>query len=250
MRYTLLALATAASFASAQTSEIPVGKNCTPGGTKCAEGADCYAVNSMAQTVCGNFQSSCTSDKQCAFNTCNQGACNGFIASSSAAASSASATITSTPTAPGAMPAPSSTIVAPAGSLALGAECNPHVTPSQCAKDAECWASNMMLIARCGNFNAGCKVDSQCAFNSCNNGLCNGFLASSAPAAGNATMMTSATMPAASASSGPIGNGTVIASKSATPTTTGAVQFTGAASVDNAARGILALVAGAAVLAL
>jgi hypothetical protein len=32
-----------------------------------------------------------------------------------------------------------------------------------------------MLIAACGNFNAACKSDSQCAFNTCNNGLCSGL---------------------------------------------------------------------------
>jgi len=306
MHFTLLALATVASFASAQTnsSEIPlggkctpggtpcalgancyatnsmlqtvcgnfqssctsdaqcafntcnqgfcngplliaIGKECTPGGTPCALGADCYAVNSMLQTVCGNFQSSCTSDAQCAFNTCNQGFCNGFVASSSAAASSASATITSTPTSPGWRPAPSSTITAPAGSLALGAECNPYVNPGQCANDVQCWASNAGLIARCGNFNAGCKTDAQCAYNSCNNGLCNGFVASSS--AGNGTTTT---MAAPSASSGPIGNGTVIASKSPSPTTSGSVEFTGAASTDNVAGSFLAIVVGAVALAL
>jgi len=244
MRYNLLVLATAASFASAQTSEIALGKPCTVGGTPCALGAGCYAVNSMLQTVCGNFQASCTSNEQCAFNTCEGGLCSGFIATSSAAASSTSATITSTP-AQGPQPAPSSTVVAPAGSLPLGAPCNPQVKPSQCANDAECWASNMMIMARCGNFNAACKTDSQCANTSCNNGLCNGFLASSSVANG-----TTAAIPAASASSGPIGNGTVIASKSATPTTSGAVEFTGAASVEHAAGGLVAMVVGAVALAL
>ena len=137
MRYTIFTLAAAASVASAQSSSspasasptgtlIPVGEKCDPNGTPCALGANCYAVNSMLQPVCGNFQASCKNDQQCAFNTCNleQGLCNGFIASSSASSSSASATITTTPTAPGPMPAPSSTIVAPAGSLPLGAECN------------------------------------------------------------------------------------------------------------------------------
>jgi len=241
MRYNLLILAAAASFASAQTSEIGIGKPCVVGGTACANGAGCYAVNSMAQTVCGNFQASCTSNEQCAFNTCEGGFCSGMRASASPAAS---ATITSTP-AQGAQPAPSSTVTAPAGSLPLGAACNPYVKPSQCANDAQCWASNEMIMARCGNFNAACTADSQCANTSCNNGLCNGFLASSS--AGNGT---TAAVPAASASSGPAGNGTVIASQSATPTTTGSVEFTGAASVEHAAGGILAMVVGAVALAL
>jgi len=241
MRYNLLILA-AAAFASAQTSEIGLGQPCAVGGTPCALGAGCYAVNSMAQTVCGNFQASCTSNEQCAFNTCEGGLCSGFRGTSSAAASSTSATITSTP-AQGAQPAPSSTVVAPAGSLPLGAPCNPYVKPSQCANDAQCWASNEMIMARCGNFNAACTADSQCDKTSCNHGLCNGFLASSS--AGNGT--TAAT-PAASV--GPIANGTVIASMNPTATTTGTAEFTGAASAEHAAGGILAMVFGAIALAL
>jgi hypothetical protein len=49
----------------------------------CALGAQCYATNSMLQTVCGNFQASCSSNQQCAFNTCNGGFCNGLLPSSS-----------------------------------------------------------------------------------------------------------------------------------------------------------------------
>jgi hypothetical protein len=76
-----------------------------------------------------------------------------------------STTTTTTPSLP----------TAPAGTLPLGAQCDPFATPSQCAGEAQCWASNSMLIAACGNFNAACESDSQCAFNTCNNGLCNGF---------------------------------------------------------------------------
>lgn len=256
MQYTLLALATAASFASAQ-STIPLGENCDPNGTPCAGGADCYAVNSMLQTVCGNFQSSCTSDAQCAFNTCNlsDGLCNGFLATSSAASSApATSPAEASSTAPGWMPAPSPTIVAPAGSLPLGAECNPYVTPSQCANGVQCWASNAGLIAACGKFNAACERDDQCDTNTCNNGLCNGFLelsssVSSAAATMNGTMMTVPTA-APSGSAGAGGNGTVLPTGGATPTSTGSVEFTGAASVEKAAGGVVALVFGAVALAL
>ncbi|KNG51786.1 Acetyl-CoA synthetase-like protein [Stemphylium lycopersici] len=256
MQYTLLALATAATFVSAQ-STIPLGENCTPDGIPCAGGANCYATNSMLQPRCGNFQASCTSDAQCAFNTCNltDGLCNGFIAPSSTPA--APSTVASS-TAPGWMPAPSPTIVAPAGSLPLGAECNPFVEPSQCANGVQCWASNAGLIAQCGKFNAACERDDQCATNTCNNGLCNGFLAlssssslplSSAVATVNGTMMT---MPTAAPSGSAVvgGNGTVLPTGGATPTSTGSVEFTGAASVEKAAGGVVALVFGAVALAL
>lgn len=239
MRYTIVALAAVSSFASAQSPSasasligavVPVGKECTPGGTPCALGSQCYATNSMLKPVCGNFQASCTSDQQCAFNTCNGGLCNGFIASSSA---SAPAIVSSTPTG-GYSGAPSPTISAPAGSLPLGAPCNPYVTPSQCANSAQCWASNAGLIAACGNFNAACTSDAQCAYNTCNNGICNGFKASSSSqgamtsASGNAT----ATVQPSRAATG-----------SATKST-GAAQFTGAASAANVASSFMAIVLG------
>ena len=97
-----------------------------------------------------------------------------------------------------------------------------------------------MLIAKCGNFNAACTTDAQCAYNSCNNGLCNGFIASSKPA--NATAMS----PTPSA---PAGNATVHPT-GATPTSTRAVQFTGAAAVANVASGAFAMVVGAVAMAL
>lgn len=251
MQYTLFALATAGLFTAAQCAEaspigsvIPIGQNCTPGGTPCAIGANCYAVNSMLQPVCGNFQASCQNDQQCAFNTCNGGFCNGFLASSSSAASSAPASpvITSTPTGQGPMPAPSSTVSAAPGSLPLGAECNPFVKPSQCVNGVQCWASNAMLIARCGNFNAECETDAQCAYNTCSGGLCRGFRASSSGAA----VGTMAPMP--SASSGPAGNATLHPTGGATPTTTGTVQFTGAASAQKVVGGVFAFVFGAVAL--
>jgi hypothetical protein len=252
MQYTVFALATAGFFTVAQCAEaspagsvIPIGQNCSPGGTPCANGASCYAVNSMLQTVCGNFQASCQNDQQCAFNTCNGGFCNGFLASSSSAASSAASSapaspaVTSTPTGQGPMPAPSSTVSAAPGSLPLGAECNPFVKPSQCIDGVQCWASNSMLIARCGNFNAECKTDAQCAYNTCSDGLCRGVRVSSSGAA----VGTIAPMP--SASSGPVGNATLHPTGGATPTTTGTPLFTGAASAQKVAGGAFAMVLGA-----
>ncbi|KAJ5038986.1 uncharacterized protein L3040_006659 [Drepanopeziza brunnea f. sp. 'multigermtubi'] len=144
------------------TVYLPLGANCSPNSTPCANGANCYAVNSMLQPRCGNFQSSCTSDDQCAFNTCNEGLCNGFIASSSTSSAAATAQPTSTPT-----------IVY----LPLGANCSPNSTP--CANGANCYAVNSMLQPRCGNFQSSCTSNDQCAFNTCVDGLCSGFLATS-----------------------------------------------------------------------
>lgn len=253
MHYLILALATAVSCVSAQNlssapsatptligAVVQLGEACTPGGTQCALGAQCYATNSMLQPRCGNFQAACTSDQQCAYNTCNlqQGLCNGFLSSSSSSASSSastrgSATITST-SAGGYTPAPSSTVTAIPGSLPVGAECNAFANPSQCVAGVQCWASNAGLIARCGNFNAACSSNAQCAYNTCNNGLCNGFLSSSSS---NATATVQPT-----GSSRLTGSATRTGSATAT---TSMVQFTGAASVANVAGGVLAIVFGA-----
>jgi hypothetical protein len=241
MQYSILALATAASYVSAQSlstpsasasaigAVVPVGGACDPKSTVCALGSSCYAVNSDLKTYCGNFQAQCTSNQQCAFNTCNGGFCNGLLSSSS----SASATVTSTSVG-GYTPAPSSTVTAPAGSLPLGAECDAQANPSQCTAGVQCWASNAGLIASCGNFNAACSSDAQCAYNTCNNGLCSGFRSSGA---GNATSTVQPT-------------GSLRPSGSATATTTSAAQFTGAASVANVANGVAAVVLGAVALVL
>ncbi|KAF1930582.1 uncharacterized protein M421DRAFT_3620 [Didymella exigua CBS 183.55] len=244
MQYTLFTLlAAAASLASAQSSSsvgqvIPIGGNCVPNGTPCAMGASCYATNSMLQTVCGNFQASCTSNQQCAFNTCNGGLCNGFLASSSA--SSAMPTMTSASSSTGGFqPRPSSTVTAAAGTLPLGAECNASAAQSQCGAGVQCYASNSGLIPSCGNFNAACTSNSQCAFNTCNGGLCNGFLASSA---GNGTATASRSM---TASHSATGTGSMAASR-----TSSMAEFTGAATVATMVPEIMAVMLGVAAWAL
>ena len=203
-----------------------------------------------------------------------------FASAQTTSSSSLSSFITSgvsTPTNQGPMPAPSPTIVAPAGSLPLGAECNPFVTPSQCANGVQCWASNAMLIAQCGNFNAECDSDAQCAYNICSGGLCRGFKPSSEFPVMSSTSLD--VMPALSTVTGPIApmpsgtmehmpsgivpphmiNGTMtmvptgtgaMSTRPANATSTGAPQFTGAAAVDNVAGGVMAIVFGAVAWAL
>ncbi|KAF8865816.1 hypothetical protein BDZ45DRAFT_683811 [Acephala macrosclerotiorum] len=80
------------STSPAQTGTVALGGQCSSS-ADCAGGANCYAVNSMLITRCGNFQASCSSDAQCAFNTCNNGLCNGFKPSTTT-----SATPSATPT--------------------------------------------------------------------------------------------------------------------------------------------------------
>ncbi|KAK6345338.1 hypothetical protein TWF718_007256 [Orbilia javanica] len=181
MRSSIFVLATALAYVSAQGASgapeptvtaapgtLKLGDECATT-EQCAGTAECWASNAMLIRRCGNFNASCKSDADCAFNSCNNGLCNGFISSS--ATSSTPATEI-----PGPSGAPEPTVTAAPGTLKLGDEC---ATTEQCAGGAECWASNVMLIRRCGNFNAGCKSDSQCAFNSCNNGLCNGLILTS-----------------------------------------------------------------------
>ncbi|OSS52215.1 hypothetical protein B5807_02423 [Epicoccum nigrum] len=216
--------ASSASPSASQTpigAVVPVGSNCDPKGTMCALGSQCYATNSMLQTVCGNFQASCTSDQQCAFNTCQNGFCAGFKASSS----SASPTPTSSAT--------SSASQTPIGAVVpVGSNCDPKGT--MCALGAQCYAVNSMLQPVCGNFQASCTSDQQCAFNKCNGGFCNGFIASSSMAS-NGT---------ATGSMKPTGTGSGSASK-----TSGLAEFTGAA-VANVVPELMAVALGVAAWAL
>ncbi|KAH7412847.1 hypothetical protein BKA64DRAFT_770634 [Cadophora sp. MPI-SDFR-AT-0126] len=149
------------------TVYLPLGADCNPDSTPCANGANCYATNSMLQPRCGNFQASCSNDSQCAFNTCNQGLCNGFIASTTSTTSMQSTSTTSST---------QSTSTSTTVYLPLGADCSQDSTT--CANGAQCYATNSMLQPRCGNFQSACISDAQCAFNICNQGFCNGFLAS------------------------------------------------------------------------
>lgn len=218
MQYSIITvLATAATLASATTTSVstaspigavvPVGSNCDPKGTMCALGSQCYATNSGLQTVCGNFQASCTSDQQCAFNTCQSGFCAGLKASS--ASPSASQT--------------------PIGAVVpVGSNCDPKGT--MCALGASCYAVNSMLQPVCGNFQASCTSDQQCAFNKCNGGFCNGPLVSSSMAS-NGT---------ATGSMKPTGTGSGSASK-----TSGLAEFTGAA-VANVVPELMAVALGVA----
>ncbi|KAH7348527.1 kinase-like domain-containing protein [Rhexocercosporidium sp. MPI-PUGE-AT-0058] len=215
------------STASAQPTQtstmvyLPLGADCNPNSTPCANGVDCYATNYMLQPRCGNFQAICASDSQCAFNTCQNGLCNGFIASTSTttntqtASSTTSALSYSTSTtntqtirsATSASPSSTPTTVY----LPLGADCSPDSTP--CANGAQCYATNSMLQPRCGNFQSECTTDAQCAFNTCNQGLCNGFIASdSSSAAGTATsnVASSATNPTSLEGNSPVQSTAVI----------------------------------------
>lgn len=220
----------------------------------CALGSSCYATNSGLIPVCGNFQAQCTSNQQCAFNTCNQGFCNGVIASSS----------------PSASPTPIGQVVP------VGGNCTPGGV--MCALGSQCYATNSGLQTRCGNFQAQCTSNQQCAFNTCNQGFCNGVLPSSSGSVSAPARSSSAAPPARSSSaasparsssaappavssrpavvSPPAGNATVTRTPTVAPTgpaasrTTAPAVYTGAASVMNLAGGAMAMLFGGIAFAL
>jgi len=212
MRSSLLALTAALAAANAQSIQptpsssiavapgsLQLGATCASD-AQCANGAKCYAVNSMLYKSCGNFQAVCSSDSQCAYNTCQGGFCSGFLPSSAYLAATASSTKAATASSTvSAQSAPSSTIVAAAGSLPLAAEC---ATSEQCANGAKCYAVNAMEITTCGSFQAECSSDSQCAYNTCQNGFCSGFKPSSpsVTATRSSTSMVSSTATATASS--------------------------------------------------
>ncbi|KAF1976966.1 hypothetical protein BU23DRAFT_565619 [Bimuria novae-zelandiae CBS 107.79] len=234
MQYLYLTLAAVASFASAQTtstaSSCPAPgatdsqgqyscnpAHAYPSGQQCLLVDGCYFLSStLASSSSSAPPASSSSACPAPGATDSQGrySCNpahqypsgqscllvdGCYFLSSTLPSSASSAPTSAPT-------------APAGSLPLGAQCDPFQDPSPCAGGAQCWASNAGLIAACGNFNAACEINAQCAFNTCNNGLCNGLLPSGSS---NATSV----LPS---STGGYYTGT--------PTATAPPEFSGAAS--------------------
>lgn len=214
MRSSFLTVAAAVAVVNAQGAQpapsstvvaapgtLPLGADCA-NTEQCAGGAQCYASNFMQITQCGKYNAECQNDSQCATNFCAGGLCSGPLPQSEwlmptslqnlpASTATSSVVASSTSSAEGIQPAPSSTVVAAAGSLPLGAEC---ANTEQCAGGAECFASTAWLIKSCGKFNAACSNDSQCATNTCNNGLCNGFLASSAYLASTASSTASGMM--------------------------------------------------------
>jgi hypothetical protein len=128
---------------------VSLGAACTPSSTVCANGAQCYAVNSMLIPLCGNFQWACTSDVQCTFKARVSGSCSGILSSSAASSTTYNPTSTSTSTSTS---QPASTSLT--GTLSLGAACTPSSTV--CTNGAQCYAVNSMLIPRCGSFQAEC----------------------------------------------------------------------------------------------
>lgn len=150
-------------------TNLPLGAACDPAlPGACANGVNCYASNYMLMPRCGNTQSTCSRDDQCAYQDCLGGLCSGPPVFKSLTSSTAAPTTTST-----AGPAK------PTGTnLPLGADCDPAL-PNACANGVNCYATNFMLMPRCGNFQASCRTNADCAYNTCNGGLCNGFLPSS-----------------------------------------------------------------------
>ncbi|CAD0089691.1 unnamed protein product [Aureobasidium vineae] len=157
----------------ADPGTLPLGAECA-NTEQCAGGAECFASTAWLIKSCGKFNAACSNDSQCATNTCNNGLCNGFLASSAYLANTASTTASGMMSV---MPVPTgSTSSASSGqNIALGKSCN---ATSQCANGAECTVSSAYQEAAagmiCGPFNATCTDSSQCSYNSCFNSRCIG----------------------------------------------------------------------------
>ena len=108
----------------------------------------------------------------------------------------------------------------------------------------QCWGSTAFTIKGCGKFNAACTNDSQCATNTCNNGICNGVLASESWLGSKTSsvpvLSTLAVVP--TGTGGLVGTGT-----QSSPTSTGSqLAVTNAASKRSVGGGVVAAVAIAA----
>lgn len=216
-----------------------LGQTCSDS-KECKNGAQCWGTTADTIRACGNFNAACDDDSQCAFNTCSSnGLCSGFLDPSSNTTSTTSEASTLSSTAatsslivgtPGSQPSGQAPITAPAGSLDLGQTCSDD---RQCKNGANCWGSTAFTIRVCGNFNAACSDDSQCAFNTCSsNGLCSGFLASQTTSA----VITSPTGGSSAAVNGSSANAT----GGMKPSPSSAVPFEGTASRLSSAGGVVA----------
>lgn len=203
-------------------TNLPLGEACDPSlAGACANGANCYASNYMLMPRCGNSQATCSNDSQCAYQRCLGGLCSGPpIRSSSASSMGMSTTTTSSPAKPTGI------------NLGLGQACDPAL-PNACANGVNCYATNSMLIPQCGNFQASCRTNSDCAYNTCNGGLCNGFLPSTVTASSTLPTTTMASMP---------GGGATNVTGSATPSTTPPLIANTARSLEAGLVGALGLI--------
>ena len=220
-------------------TNLPLGAACDPAlAGACANGVNCYASNYMLMPRCGNTQATCSRDDQCAYQNCLGGICSGPPVESKTATTMAAPTTTS-------MAGPAK----PTGTnLPLGAPCDASL-PNVCANGVNCYATNSMLIPQCGNFQASCRTNADCAYNTCNGGLCNGFLPSSAfpsvtVTASNPILTTSRTVPTAGSNVTMSGSPTKAPSATATPP----LEANGAGKIEGGVVGLLGLIFAALLL--
>ena len=111
--------------------QLPLGSVCLSSG-QCIDGAACYNSHPSISSLsyCGAWNATCTSDNQCAWNTCWKGTCSGAIP--------------------------------------LGQICKPD-GGSQCENGAECYysPSKHTTDGICGGSRAQCKTDNQCFDHGC-----------------------------------------------------------------------------------
>lgn len=108
-----------------------------------------------------------------------------------------------------------------AGVVPVGGNCTPN--QDTCAGGSQCYATNSMLQPRCGNFQAACTINEQCAFNTCNvqQGLCNGFLSSiGGPSSTRSATSYGSVITITSSSASATGTTTISSTRTVTATTT------------------------------
>ncbi|KAG9236146.1 hypothetical protein BJ875DRAFT_482570 [Amylocarpus encephaloides] len=177
-------LAVASQATPAASTDLPVGAFCNRYlDNACADGVECFTLMSDGKDQCGGYMADCDYDSQCMSSEC--GGPWGYCVRASVSTATRTTTTTtntrstpvsSTPTPVSSTLTPVSSTLTPTGGLPLGASCSPLID-NQCANGANCYATNSALIPRCGNFQASCTSNAQCAFNTCSDGLCDGFLA-------------------------------------------------------------------------
>lgn len=217
---------------TAAENSIPLGGTCSAD-AQCAGNAQCFGSTAGTIRTCGSFNAACSANEDCATNTCEGGLCRGFLPSESYLANTASRTSTSTSASTvtgtaGSQPSGQAPITAPENSIALGGTCS---DTAQCAGNAQCYGTTAGTIRTCGSFNAGCSADADCATNTCQEGICSGFLPSESYLANTASRTTTSSSSSSTSSSSSSSATTTAAPETSTAIVTATPEQSSATSI-------------------
>ncbi|CAG8971081.1 hypothetical protein HYALB_00009681 [Hymenoscyphus albidus] len=127
--------------------------------------------------------------------------------------------------------------------LPLGAECHRKIAGA-CANGVECYATNVLLKPRCGNYKAQCTTDDQCAYHLCVREMCVGFKQVNGTRPSTIGLASGGSVPTPPSNSGGKSGGNSSAILSLTgPTPTGPAQANEVARIGGSLAGLLALAA-------